>query len=113
VSKTYQRVEAFDAGDVAYWNPAQIGESVEGVYVKKIEGIPTQFGSMDYMEIMQASGTPIRLGISAGLVRQVARLNLFDEVKIEYLGQAYNKNTKRRYNDFDVYRIEIESDSHT
>ena len=108
MSRTYKRVEAFDAGDITYWNPVQIGESVEGVYVKKIEEIPTQFGSMDYMEIMQASGTPIRLGISAGLVRQVARLNLFDEVKIEYLGQAYNKNTKRRYNDFAVYRAEEE-----
>lgn len=109
MSKTYKRVEAFDAGDVTYWNPAQIGDSVEGVYTKKMEGIPTQFGSMDYMEIMQVSGTPIRVGISAGLVRQVDRLNLFDEVKIEYLGQAYNKNTKRRYNDFAVYRIESDS----
>jgi len=105
MSKTYKRVEAFDS-DIAYWNPTQIGDSVEGVYTAKIEGIPTQFGSMDYMEIMQVSGTPIRVGISAGLVRQAARLNLFDEVKIEYLGQAYNKTTKRRYNDFAVYRAE-------
>ena len=103
--KTYKRVEAFDS-DIAYWNPSQIGDSIEGVYTAKIEGIPTQFGTMDYIEIMQVSGEPIRLGVSAGLVRSIARLNLFDEVRIEYLGQAYNKTTKRRYNDFAVYRAE-------
>lgn len=106
MTKTYKRVEAFDKTEATYWNPVQIGDAVEGVYTSKIEGVPTQFGAMDYIEIMQASGSPIRVGVSSALVRQVARLNLFDEIRIEYLGQAYNKNTKRRYNDFAVYRAE-------
>jgi sRNA-binding carbon storage regulator CsrA len=97
-------VDAFDTSDATYWNPVQSGESVEGVYTKKIEGVITKFGTMDYMEIVQVTGKTVRVGISSGLTHQIARLNLYDDVKIEYLGQAYNKNTKRRYNDFAVYR---------
>ena len=108
MTKTFKKVEAFGTSDATYWNPVQIGESVEGVYTKKIEGVITKFGTMDYMEIVQVTGKTVRVGISSGLTHQIARLNLYDEVKIEYLGQAYNKATKRRYNDFAVYRAEEE-----
>ncbi len=100
----FEKVNAVETQEVTFWKPTRAGEYVEGIYTKRVEGILTQFGTIDAIQVTDANGEVWQILLTAGLVRAVNRLSIGELIRIEYAGRAYNKATKRQFNEYIVYR---------
>ena len=85
------------------WKPVKTGESVAGQYIEKKEGVKTNYGPATIYVLKQADGSEVAVFGKANIDRQMAKVDLGNEVRITFLG--LEKNPKTGF-DFKKYEVE-------
>ena len=91
--------EILNVGLPETWTPEKEGDTVQGKYVEKQEGVGEN-GSTIY--VLENEKGKISIWDTTVLANKMKEIKLLDEVRIKYLGLKTSPKSGREYKDFEI-----------